>query len=62
MELKSGHVLKCYCMFVKKGSGIALTLSKKKIKSKIEAADDTEQVESLTSRYLPTAEEIESSK
>ncbi len=30
--LKPGHFVKSYVMFVKKGSGIALTLSKKKAK------------------------------
>ena len=58
-DLKPGHALKCYCMFVKKGSGIALTLSKKKVKGDTTGAAD-DQVETLVSKYLPSVEECES--
>jgi len=33
-DLKSGSAVKCYVQFIKKGSGIALTLSKKKAAAK----------------------------
>ena len=34
-DFKPGSVIKAYVLFVKKGSGIALTLSKKKAKKNI---------------------------
>ena len=58
-DLKAGTALKAYVLFVKKGSGIALTLSKKKAKKNVE--DDEAKDESLTGKYLPSAsgEEME---
>ena len=58
-DLKAGTALKAYVLFVKKGKGIALTLSKKKAKKNVE--DDEAKDESLTGKYLPSAsgEEME---
>lgn len=57
-ELKAGCVVKTYCLFVKKGSGIALTLSKKKAK-KGEADDEEVAGETLSEKYMPTEEECQ---
>jgi len=56
--LKSGHAIKAYVQFVKKGSGIALTLSKKTARKNLEDADET--MDTFTSKHLPTDEELES--
>ena len=56
-ELKAGCAIKAYCLFVKKGSGIALTLSKKKAK-KGEADDDASARETLSGKYLPNEDEM----
>lgn len=59
-EIKSGTAVKCYVQFVKKGSGIALTLSKKKATAKnpvIEGSND-----SLAEKHLPAGEELEALK
>ena len=59
-DLKAGTALKAYVLFVKKGKGIALTLSKKKAKKNMEE-DEAATDESLTGKYLPSAsgEEME---
>ena len=48
--------------FIKRGKGIALTLSKKKARKNVEDEDADEGQESFTSKHLPTAEELESWK
>lgn len=56
-DLKAGTALKAYVLFVKKGSGIALTLSKKKARKNAEEGDDNND-DSLTAKYLPEMESI----
>jgi len=59
-DLKSGSAVKCYVQFIKKGSGIALTLSKKKARAKNPTMQDSG--ETFTEKHLPSAEEFESLK
>jgi ribosomal protein S1 len=59
-DLKSGSAVKCYVQFIKKGSGIALTLSKKKATAKNPIIQDSG--ETFTEKHLPSAEELESLK
>jgi len=55
-EIKPGCSIKAYCLFVKKSSGIALTLSKKKAKKN--AIEEEGDFESLTDKFLPNDEEM----
>lgn len=59
-DLKSGSALKAYVQFVKKGKGIALTLSKKKArKNEADDQDGATESESLFTKYLPNDEDIQ---
>lgn len=53
-ELKTGSIVKAYVLFNKKGSGLALTLDKKKARKQQE--DKSVDTASL-SQFLPTDEE-----
>ena len=61
-DLKSGHAIKAYVQFVKRGSGIALTLSKKKARKNVEADAGDEAQDTFTSKHLPSTEELDSWK
>ena len=53
-ELKPGSMVKAYVLFNKKGSGLALTLDKKKARKTEEAAIGDQRT---LSSYLPTDDE-----
>ena len=55
-DLKAGTAIKAYVHFVKKGSGIALTLSKKKAKKNVKDEQDSD--DSLTGKYLADMETV----
>lgn len=52
-ELKAGSVIKAYVLFNKKGSGLALTLDKRKARKEVETKAGGKSL----SLYLPTEEE-----
>ena len=59
-DLKAGTFIKAYVQFVKKASGIALTLSKKKAqKNQVDGEDDQGSAVSLASKFLPDSSELQ---
>lgn len=55
-ELKAGQCVKTYVLFNKKGSGLALTLDKKK--ARVENQIKNENEKSFSELYLPNEEEF----
>jgi hypothetical protein len=53
-ELKTGSIVKAYVLFNKKGSGLALTLDKKKARKTEEVSDNDKKT---LSKFMPTDEE-----
>ena len=56
-ELKQGSIVKTYVLFVKKGSGIALSLNKKTAR-KGKTDDGEENERSLLTTYFPQGDEL----
>ena len=58
-QYKIGTVLKAYCLFKKKDKGLALTLSKKKVKDTQSSVKEGE-LESIENTFLPSEHALES--
>ena len=56
-ELKSGSIVKSFVLFVKKGSGMALTLNKKSARKGQEEEDQAES-KSILESYFPNSEQL----
>lgn len=54
-DLKAGSAVKCYVLFNKRNSGLALTLDKKKARAEKTADEESKSL----GEYMPTEEEME---